>query len=502
MNNITITKTTPIILYGGGFKAHEMLLYLRKNIFNVLCILDEKPDDPAFTTDLPMYSPTAYELSLQTKKESIVIITINDVFEHKKIVDKLSTYGFKYFLYKNPENECLKEMNTFFDNFYNYKKLLGVTIPEYKKENNRISKKIILEKTEECVTALVPIELLFAMPSENIENLPTGKSEYVSKMGKSIIYFLYCYHLIEAFEIGIEAKIWEPYINSYYKFSVSGMKNSEDVRKENFRKYVVRRFKIFEKMNELYCTQPNFFHNNPIIVKWNKAGYFNIYDGQNRTAFLMVKGVKYIACKMSNECFRLWENQCALKELLHYLKDNKVVMDFPILNPYFLLNEDLNFKYNKILIDYFRYFSQEEIEICNNRILCYRSEVGYYAQQFTRMGGDVIIHCANNKNRKLIEFLNKLYYLKEKIEIINEAEEQILLEKSYYIVFVEENLKNFDQDQMQQLEKLTKKYLCIKLKQNKKVSNWVLKNLNFRKAIKINTILLEDELIDLWIFIK
>lgn len=418
--SIHINKKLEYIIYGAGAKGVHFKEILKKSGYFVKAFFDINADTMRPFSEIPLSKPKPIE-KFEDSKKTIVIISLGNVFLHKNVVQNLSRYGYQYFIYKDPfsNDDRMNLINKVFDKLYSEDLLVegGEIAPfscigvDYEKN------KLLLDSDNTTITCYVPSCLLFSQKISTLKQyIERSAVEFSEQLAdKSILYFTYCNELFEAFN-GLDAiDTWEDYWNFYveYKEKSSFIKYND---KEQFQYEVKRhlrdRYYIYQEMERSYVLDTRFFEKNPIVVSWNTEGYFNIEDGHNRAAFLLVKNRYLLPCVMQKDDFNKWENRSQAESLKAYLKQNKISLSYPINNPLFLEESLVNESYeNSRLFTVCKWLKKMKINPVNKRVLELHATSLYLSQHFIRMKADVTAVLDGDVYENVQRAINKLLYI-------------------------------------------------------------------------------------------
>ncbi|MFK4341366.1 MULTISPECIES: class I SAM-dependent methyltransferase [unclassified Paenibacillus] len=182
-----------------------------------------------------------------------------------------------------------------------------------------------------------------------------------------------------------------------------------------------RRHREFQCMSKELNKGIDFFTDNPIEVRWNPSGYFNIIDGHHRAMFLYCSGMRLIPAKVSVQEFINWINKEKALECLELIND-QVRSEFytPICNPYFYDRPAYRDNSYKSRLDHILEFFNSK-RFSNYKILDIGSNLGYYSQFFSREGAKVTALEPDKQHYDLAKLLTELTHtnitlLQDKIE--------------------------------------------------------------------------------------
>lgn len=154
---------------------------------------------------------------------------------------------------------------------------------------------------------------------------------------------------------------------------------------------IEKRYFEFEVMERSFVSGDGFFRALPVKVVFNRRGYFNIKDGHHRASYLVARGARRVWCELAREDLAQWEGSEAVRDrLADWLatKPKEPRTYTPLLVPGFLerpayRDHTAMSRMDRIL----RYLGPTKVR--GKRVLDIGSNIGFYAQQFSRMGAVV-----------------------------------------------------------------------------------------------------------------
>jgi hypothetical protein len=168
-------------------------------------------------------------------------------------------------------------------------------------------------------------------------------------------------------------------------------------------------------MNDLLSINEGFFRDNPIKLKWNSKGYFNILDGKHRVAFFIIKGLKNIPAKISRADYNQWLNPSTLKKINTQTKTNKFIH---LLHPDFENTNNITHFYSQTLSSLIKFIVDKKHYHKKLSALCIGLDSIYFFQYFYKMGMRVQHFIKADENYMEAKYLNLLSYI-DNNEIIN-----------------------------------------------------------------------------------
>ncbi len=260
------------------------------------------------------------------------------------------------------------------------------------------------------IVAWIPIELLFSEKRNDVPFVESCTEEW-ERQNKEyqdlpIISFEPYRNLFNFFQYGKNFP-WtycKWFQNLYRTRGLKSEYTDEMIIEKRYREYQLMR-------TELQTGRLDFFIENPAIAVWNTKGYFNLMDGHHRTMFLYSAGYSKIPVQITRKDYEIWSNPKQAKIVKNIIIDENR-MDFyqPILNPYFMnirSQRDMTVKNRlQLLLEYFnnkRFNGIKVIDIGGN--------LGYFGQQFARLGADVTLIEPDPYHYRLAQEVNKLLYI-------------------------------------------------------------------------------------------
>lgn len=387
MKTFNFDKKVPILLYGAAAIGNIMYNTLLLQGYSVKGFIDKRAYEITEYLDHPVWKIEDDDLD----KNSIIIISVKNVFEHEQIVDKLINNGFYNLIFKPLavlngngtkhekcmsvlydrilENKMIKDMEiecTFHANIY--------TFQDY----------ALYSEKEGEVIAKIPMEFVYTNDYDPNE----------SKWGNiNILSFFTHIHFFK-FLLGDCNKNPEYYVNEYCIYTAP----EEVAITESWIKNVVRnRLMILEQMNAANELEPDFFSRNAPTAVWNSRGYFNLTSGKHRAAFFAAKNYKYIPLRISKSDY---EHYCAkenTEKLIHLVSNKyKKYITLPINNPFFyrypLLANEYYYNFIAFYSDYIavkEYFPKKILEWDKMSFLEKSNDLYGVGGHFSRMGSRV-----------------------------------------------------------------------------------------------------------------
>lgn len=497
-----IKREQKFIIYGAAWNGEYCYNELKNKGFEVIAFLDMKADKIDNIFSVPILFPQNEVINNEIKKSAVVIITIANVFEQYKIADYLFNMGYEKILYKidvskNVKQSYSEKLNKAYDKIFSRQSILECEIPFFSSYLNNLSLENdfgFIKENQNEVTAYIPAEVIFSDNTDNPQNI----------IGGSMYMFLEYLDLFKLFE-GISGYTIERYSDFYKKMA----SKFTYVSQEEVLRHVNDRHIIYNKISLALSINANFFTENPVILKWNEKGYFNIVDGHNRTCFFLTKNINKIPCKINKEDYEKWINKGALELCINYIAINNIkTLYTPIPHPYFyfFFSEHENCGETR-LASMCRFLRENNVDISNFNILDMGAHICYFSQHLYRMGANVTAIEKNNVEFQLGKLLNNLLHCNN-IKMINKDISEIDVRNKYEITLALSVLHKYVDTK--EGENILNKISNITIKimfwesgdHSKREKQWILTNSNFKRYIKLREIFTKQGFHELGVFLK
>lgn len=291
-----------IFLYADNFISRRALPRLNVTGHNVIAILDQKYNFPAF--DGSVYTCGLNNIyKSEIIPTSLVIICLSDATKHLDVVKLLQKKGFSRILYIpmhfNRPIEEQSQLRIIYNQFFtgNYLNLekIPFTVAELSNEHSCW----IIKEDDKQIVFLCNIGLLYTSTPEIInKNILPNMEPQIEKLLKiSNMKIIDLIPYIELFDYlsGKSDKQPDDYLRLQRNSEIE-MKALLDNRK-----------KLFAIYESNYEYNYSFFYETPAKVIWNSSGYFNIEDGLHRSIFLLSKGKTMIPVCSNKEDYNLYK---------------------------------------------------------------------------------------------------------------------------------------------------------------------------------------------------
>lgn len=325
-----LKKGDSVLLYGAGTLGIEYYHKL-KDYYKIECFIDRR------TMTLEEDYPPVLSIDGAMKKfpRSCVLVCYHNAREHSEIAENLYNRGFNkivFLAYDGKYDRKMSEvMNEKYCAFEEKEFDLLMNIPKY--NIVKTSETWVIRNGKEYVVSLCPIDILFT-PLDCLNDKERKVIDSFSDTHKQIAY---------------ESAGKPIYLNSVllmvFDYIMQGSDNSKledviDVRSKlsssmilSHNDLIEDRRSTLEFMQEEYNRGTLFSGYAPIEAKWNKNGFFEVFDGQHRTFFAYKKRLDLIPVRMKCEDYILWKNTLCLSD-----KEKDFILStalFRIVNPMF-----------------------------------------------------------------------------------------------------------------------------------------------------------------------
>ncbi len=411
MHEFFMNKDSHFILYGAASFGSVLYQKLTDRGAMIDAYIDQRAEEICRLMGVPVYRLSDIANYLDVSK-AIVIVSVKNVFEHTRIAAQLVKYGLHNLLYKPvavlnnraTNEDCVIDMW--------YEKIIAGELPgqtvfvpctEQVNMSFRDESDYVLAKEGDQVTIPVPLTCLFQKKDKD-----TNEDE------RNILCYFPHIQLFKYLQGDITADF--SYYLDYCKRIATDLGSFEITK--SWEKNVIRnRAEICDRMNLAYHLRQDFFVSGAPNAVWNKDGYFNIDEGQHRSAFLASKEMMFMPVKMKQSDFKHWLNMDKAEEVLHKIQEEQInELPVPIEHPKFyeypckstIFFYQFIFKVTEILCrSYYRSPLDNYLE--EKKIYLSLNDWGILGRYFRRSRANVF----ENKNTNCIwnALLDELFYM-------------------------------------------------------------------------------------------
>lgn len=320
------TAETPIILYGAAHRGTMVSRYLRGRC-NVTGFIDKRAAEITRHEGLPVSGVA------DADKAALVIVCVNNIFEHESIALSLATEGFERVVFcpVNGSNMAWRSAddraqmarlhNAIIDEQLalpvEIPALSGLFHPEYKDD-------ALIRSESGDVLAWIPAWLVCARRNGN------------GLFKDSPVFTLFPYlELFKWFDGEADASP-DHYMDLYCRNAADQFGIAQT---EAWVENVLRsRRQVYERMRQTESVDPLFFLNHAVSADWNSdESHFNMDSGKHRAAFLIHRKRSLVPLKLSNADYEAYLNRPALQALIDCMQRlNITELPYPVMHSYFL----------------------------------------------------------------------------------------------------------------------------------------------------------------------
>ncbi|MNG68193.1 hypothetical protein D3C79_265210 [compost metagenome] len=320
------TADTPIILYGAAHRGTMVSRYLRGSC-NVTGFIDKRAAEIANHEGLPVTRV------IEADKTSLVVVCVNNIFEHESIALSLAAEGFERVVFcpVNGSNmawrsaEDRAHMASVHDAIIGEQLTLPVEIPALKGLFHPEYKDEALIRAEAGeVLAWIPAVLVCARRNGN------------GLFKDSPVFTLFPYlELFKWFDGEAEATA-DHYMDLYCRNAANQFGIAQTAAWVD---NVLRsRRQVYERMRQTESIDPLFFVNHAVKADWNSdESHFNMDSGKHRAAFLIHRKRSLVPLKLAAADYEAYLNRPALTALIDCMARSEITeLPYPVMHSYFL----------------------------------------------------------------------------------------------------------------------------------------------------------------------
>lgn len=347
LNNCCL-KESNILIYGTG--GNGIGLYQRlASFYNILGFIDKRAAKIVSIFDKPVYTirDISQKLSFAEKENTVVIITIKNVFDHSGLVKELLYSNFPFIIYKplnilkNRGNETDIRVNAIYESIVEKKQYASeVLVPRTEDIEYKLANRLLIERKDNEVITWLPVESLF-----------NYKNSY-GYPGINMPLFFPLVELYKAF-LGKRDVSLQQAINNFYLYCGEWLyQNGKTLTDEQKDSFLEARRSVYVEMQKTAEVDIDFFKRNAPSVEKEENRFYLKSSGRNRISFLIAKGFRYVPVKMRIVDYEEWCDIEFVREKEKSINQNNVKCFFaPYPNPYLV-------DYSVCFVDYQRLFLQ------------------------------------------------------------------------------------------------------------------------------------------------
>ena len=320
------TAETPIVLYGAAHRGTMVSRYLRGGC-NVTGFIDKRADEIASHEGLPVTGVG------DADKSALVIVCVNNIFEHESIALGLAAAGFDRVVFcpVNGSNmswrsaEERAQLARVHNDIIDEQLILPVEVPALTGLFHPAYKDDALISAELGeVLAWVPALLVCARRNGN------------GLFKDSPVFTLFPYlELFRWFDGEADATA-DHYMDLYCRNAADQFGIAQTAAWVD---NVLRsRRQVYERMRQTESIDPLFFLNHAVKADWNSdENHFNMDSGKHRAAFQIHRKRSLVPLRLSSADYEAYLNRPALKALIDCMvRFNITELPYPVMHSYFL----------------------------------------------------------------------------------------------------------------------------------------------------------------------
>ncbi|AJA12150.1 hypothetical protein D3C76_515970 [compost metagenome] len=320
------TAETPIVLYGAAHRGTMVSRYLRASC-NVTGFIDKRAAEIERHEGLPVTSVG------HADKSALVIICVNNIFEHESIALGLAAEGFERVIFcpVNGSNmswrsaEDRAQMAKLHNHIIDEQLTLPVEIPalrglfhpDYKDD-------ALISDASGDVLAWIPALLVCARRNGN------------GLFQDSPVFTLFPYLELFKWFDGEAGATPDHYMDLYCRNAADQFGIAQTAAWVD---NVLRsRRQVYERMRQTESIDPLFFLNHAVKADWNsEENHFNMDSGKHRAAFQIHRKRSLVPLKLSSADYEAYLNHPALKALIDCMVRSGITeLPYPVMHSYFL----------------------------------------------------------------------------------------------------------------------------------------------------------------------
>ncbi len=374
------------ILYGAASIGNIAKESLEQCGLQVVGYIDKRAFELSVYNELPVWGidsvPDQY-----MNEDTVVYVSVKNVFEHEAIAANLLAKGFRYIIYKpysvllgyGSREECA--LARLYDDLFVGDVSGAFSIPEIP-HGVIIHDFAKINEENGMITAYIPVEFIF---TNNYRN-----SEMV-KWGNVNILAFFTHIDFFRFLSNQEGGETDSYLQEYCIFTANLQRKIKvtDAWKNNV---IENRTQIYEQMKEALDLDPAFFIRNAAEAEWNcEKHYFNLTSGKHRCTFLAAMNKKYIPLKMKQTDYEQFFHAKEVDETMRFVRSVSDGIQIP--HPAFYRGMFIRDRgEHQFLIWFARYFGRKlyqqygSVSFSALKVTDFSNDYGHFARFCVRLG--------------------------------------------------------------------------------------------------------------------
>ena len=454
----SLTKETPILIYGAGEVGNNCSRRLRENGFNIIAVLDANKCGEHIVEGICTYK-LGTEPNEWNKENFIVVICLANGMIHKTVADKLYDSGYCYIVFL-PMNYCIpdkekRSLTRLYNHFLSADSDIydcvvsdyGQYILSYAPAGDNV-----LSQKSKKITVWMNLEMLFTESIELWEGDKTKINGIQEYNDKNIASQYPVENIFDYFDM--DSNSYELYFKIFKKEPDQGMIERELRQREEL-------YRLFKRE---HGRGMDFFIEAAPEVVWNPKNYCNLVGGHHRTLFLLHEGHSLFPVKMRLEDFNKWENKEVCNELITYIDAHNIKSFYaPLPHPSFL-NFPVRWEDTgkTKLAAVMKYVSHCDIK--SMTVLDCSDDEGYYARCMDRIGAKATVFLNDDRQEtELAALFNRLLY-REAVKVERGKLEDLTVNNGFDMIFaVENSIKEagYSKSELERLGVLCRKHLFM-----------------------------------------
>lgn len=324
MKCFSINRNKKYIIYGAGGNCSRTKDLLWNAKYPVVAVLDKRAETIHDIKDVPVYTLENFAQKDKKKEDSIIIVSIKNVFEHINIVRELLEQGYENIIYKpfpilqGENDEEWDSINYAYELMVENRELSD--LDEKKIACSRYDHLMIFK--DELLIEEYDDQVMCWMPAEFLCN-------YNREDGYRLLPMAAYYPLLNMYQylLNVGAKQeWEEIEKDFFLYSADWAEKTGKEYSDSLKKSMLNsRLNVFRDMQKKVDIDKNFFIRNAVSVKRiDTLRFYLTTSGRNRVSFLIARGYRYIPVYMSKEDYRCFMNQHMFEEFRQYLEKMKI----------------------------------------------------------------------------------------------------------------------------------------------------------------------------------